>query len=146
MREQSYITVNQTLRAGRRDYLQHLILFLVLGFARYSKGYVIVVGNVHIRLNHRLDDSRIFHILGLCNEHFLVNDSAGRDGNNRFLLLDVLLLDDVVKLCGNHRNVGYVTIGNHSHRQLAHISVLNSDFASAVNTSNELYLPVCNIY
>ena len=43
MRKQSHIAVNQSLRAGSRNDLEHLVLFLILGLARYSKGYVKVV-------------------------------------------------------------------------------------------------------
>ncbi len=145
MREQSDIAVNQSLRTGGRNDLQHLVLFLVLCFARYRKGNVILARNVHIRLNHRLDNSGILHALGLGEQHFLINYGTGGYGHDSVLLLDVLCLDYIIYLRGDHGNVGYVSVGNHAQAELTHIRVLHPDFAAAVNASDKLYLPVGNI-
>ena len=145
MGEQTNIAVNKALRAGCRNNLYHLVLLFVLGFTRDGERDVVLVRNVHVGLNHRLDDCGVLHALGLGDNKLLVYNRAGSNGNDSFLFLNVLRLDDIVKLCCNHRDIGYVAIGNHAHGKLADICVLNADFVTAVYASDKLDLSVGNI-
>ena len=145
MREQSYVTVNQALRAGSRNDLDELVLLFVLGLAGDGERDVELLGNAHVRLYHRLDSSGVLKALGLGEQHFLVNDGAGSNGHDSVLLRDALCLDDIVKLGCYHRDIGDVTVGDHTEGQLTHVSVLNSDLVTAVYTSDQLYLSVSNI-
>ena len=130
--EQPYIAVYQALRAGSRNDLDELVLLLVLGFTGDGVGDIELIGNAHIRLDHRLDSGGVLDALGLGEHHLLVNDGAGGDGHDSVLLRDALGLDDVVQFSGNHRHIGYVSVGNHAEGELTHIRVLYPDLAAAV--------------